>query len=145
MQGLWDDLTGGDLLLDLTNRIATLLDIDPNRLTGPLLELSVSLAIAQIEQFDDTVRTPAKHLAGTGFENRVVNVNVTHADSYHSKPCQPYAARYPAAKLANDWYHVLSSRDAGGLEVPLTVAGPEHPQDPPVGLHRVALLRVSLG
>lgn len=96
LQGLFDDLMGGNALLNLVNCIIGLLDIDPVQLTGPLPDLIVSVALDQLELFDDTVRTPSKHLAGTGFENRVVQVDVTTADEYQSTDaCRPYRARYP--------------------------------------------------
>lgn len=216
LQGLFDDLTEESFLLNLVNCIIGLLEIDPVNLTGPLPDLIVSVALDQLEQFDDTVRTPAKHLAGTGFEQRVIHVNVTRADRYQfDDACAPYRPHYPAfiqrvegleaayarnqdkrdltdllltlvaqlgvvrsavthagayegyleygsswlsvlakmdeqltwigdrsqilevlerlANVVQRWYRVLRERDAGGIEVPQTVAASDDSNDPPIG------------
>lgn len=216
LQGFFDDLIAQDSLTVLITRLVELIDIDTTTLSGPILDLITSVALDQVDQFDDTVRTPAAQLAGTAFEQKVTHVDVTGADRYASiEELKPYRAHFPAfisrleqleaayaqhgnrrditdlllnllaqlkpiremvetlknyeviidygggflsgmaqidaalewirekspvlellARLGEaleHWYTVLSTRDAGAMEVPLSVAASDDPTEPPIG------------
>lgn len=129
LKGLFDDFTDGNLLLSLVDSVIGFLELDTVRLTGPVPDLFVSVALDQLEQFDDTVRTPAKHLAGTSFENRVVQVDVTAADHYEFIPsCAPYRARYPdlIARLERLEAAYANSRDKRDLTDLLFTLAAQH-------------------
>ena len=208
---------GSSLLVDLLDKVGTLIAIDRNKLEGPLCNLLVAFALDQVDEFDDTVRSPAAQLEGTPFAQRLDQVDVSMSDEYRADPdLSKYWSRFPdfiakveasekayaergeqrdvvdlmlrlvaqvsavrglvaqyrahprliggirktlaglaavskvrswfddggttiyealdrLATSVDTWMGLLAERDAGGMEVPLSVATPTDPKHPPLG------------
>src|SRR5690606_29558369 len=89
-------LDSGSPLVRLLDTLGALIAIDPQTLEGPLSNMLVAVALDQVDEFDDTVRSPAAQLAGTPFAQRLDQVDVSMSDEYRADPdLSKYWSRFP--------------------------------------------------
>lgn len=65
--------------------LVTFLSVDRNTLKGPLWDLVCDLVKEQIDEFDNTVTSPAGQLKGTPFAARILDLPITDKDPYFGK------------------------------------------------------------
>lgn len=78
-------LDSGSPLVRLLDTLGALIAIDPQTLEGPLSNMLVAVALDQVEDFDDTVRSPAAQLAGTPFAQHLEQVDVSMRNEYRKR------------------------------------------------------------
>jgi len=79
LREVMDDI---DMVGDVLQPLVDFAAIDPDTLSGPLMDIVGEILVAQIDVFDNTRRSPSEQLRGTPFADRIVNLDVTSHDDF---------------------------------------------------------------